>query len=124
MGIKVNVEFLKAFGNAWNNHDIDELMSYMDENCIFQGSMGPKICGSYYEGFDNVREGYQKMLDTFPDGTWTDDTHFIADNQGVSEWTFRGTSPDGSKIEIRGCDILTFRNGKISIKNSFRKIKV
>ena len=43
MGVQVTVEFVEAFGNAWNNHDINELMSYMDENCIFQGSMGPEI---------------------------------------------------------------------------------
>ena len=26
MGVEVTVEFVEAFGNAWNNHDINELI--------------------------------------------------------------------------------------------------
>ena len=28
---------------------------------------------------------------------------------------------DGKKIEVRGCDVYTFKDGKISLKNSLRK---
>ena len=28
---------------------------------------------------------------------------------------------DGSRAEVDGCDLFTFRNGKIAVKNSFRK---
>jgi ketosteroid isomerase-like protein len=39
----------------------------------------------------------------------------------VSEWTFAGTRLDGSRFEVNGCDVFTFRDGKIAIKNSYRK---
>jgi ketosteroid isomerase-like protein len=42
-------------------------------------------------------------------------------DRGVSEWTFTGTSKDGTRVEVSGCDLFTFRNGKIAVKNSFRK---
>ena len=29
--------------------------------------------------------------------------------------------PDGSQAEVDGCDPFPFRNGKIAVKNSFRK---
>jgi ketosteroid isomerase-like protein len=39
----------------------------------------------------------------------------------VSEWTFTGTRADGSRVEVNGCDVFTFREGKIAVKNSYRK---
>jgi ketosteroid isomerase-like protein len=39
----------------------------------------------------------------------------------VSEWTFTGTRVDGTRIEVNGCDLFTFRGGKIALKNSYRK---
>jgi hypothetical protein len=28
---------------------------------------------------------------------------------------------DGTKVEVTGCDLFTFKDGKIAIKNSYRK---
>jgi ketosteroid isomerase-like protein len=39
----------------------------------------------------------------------------------VSEWTFTGTRADGTRVEVHGCDLFTFRDGKIALKNSYRK---
>jgi ketosteroid isomerase-like protein len=39
----------------------------------------------------------------------------------VSEWTFTGTRRDGTRVEVTGCDLFTFRDGRIAIKNSYRK---
>jgi hypothetical protein len=36
-----------------------------------------------------------------------------------SEWVFTGTGADGRKVEVNGCDVFTFRRGKIAIKSSF-----
>jgi len=32
---EVTVEFLEAFANTWNRHDVDDLMSFMTDDCIF-----------------------------------------------------------------------------------------
>lgn len=120
---QVTVDDLAKFGDAWTRHDLDDLMTYMSDDCMFQLSMGPDIDGTRFVGIDQVREGYQKVLDAFPDGQWVDDSHFVAGDRGVSEWTFKATGADGSAVEVRGCDIYTFKDGKISVKNSFRKIR-
>jgi ketosteroid isomerase-like protein len=39
----------------------------------------------------------------------------------VSEWLFTGTTGDGKKVEVNGCDVFTFRNGKIAVKDSYFK---
>ena len=41
--------------------------------------------------------------------------------RGLSEWVFRGTRTDGTRVEINGIDVFTFRDGKIAVKDSFRK---
>jgi hypothetical protein len=47
----------------------------------------------------------------------------VAGNMGMSQWTLRGTSTNGERIEVRGCDFYTFLDGKIVKKDSFWKIK-
>jgi len=121
---EVTVGFLKEFADAWNRHDIEDLMTFMTKDCVFQFSTGPDIDGTCHEGHGKVREAYQFILSTFPDGRWGDDSHFVAGDRGVSEWTFTATGPDNKPIEARGCDIFTFRDGKIAVKNSFRKNRV
>jgi ketosteroid isomerase-like protein len=43
---QVTVETLQAFADAWNRHDADALMSFMTEDCVFESSAGPDVCGS------------------------------------------------------------------------------
>ena len=119
---QVTIEFLEKFAEAWTGHDIDLLMSFMSDNPMFQLSSGPNIDGTKYSGFENVKQGFQAVLDKFPDGKWIEDSHFVAGDRGVSEWTFTATDNEGIESKVRGCDIFTFEEGKISVKNSFRKI--
>ena len=119
---QVTIEFLQEFADAWTEHDIDLLMSFMSDNPIFQLSSGPNIDGMKYSGLENVKQGFQAVLDKFPDGKWIEDSHFVAGDRGVSEWTFTTTDNEGIESKVRGCDIFTFEEGKISVKNSFRKI--
>lgn len=116
-----DIEFLQAFGDAWNRHDIEALMSMMDEDCVFHAVAGPDLQGKTYAGRDAVREGFLLAWQTFPDAAWLDGEHFVAGDRGVSETTFRGTKADGTRIEARMVDVFTFRNGKIAVKNAFRK---
>ncbi|HXY50105.1 MAG TPA: nuclear transport factor 2 family protein, partial [Terriglobales bacterium] len=51
-----------------------------------------------------------------------DDHHWVSGNHGVSQWTLTGTTNDGKKITVRGCDLLEFRDGKIIHKDSYWKI--
>ena len=118
---EVTIEFLQAFAEAWNRHDIDDLMSFMTDDCVFESSAGDDVCGTRYEGAEAVRAGFSQNWEAFPDARWADDRHFVSGNRGVSEWTFSGTRADGKRVEVNGCDIFTFRDGKIAVKNSYRK---
>ncbi len=117
----VTVEMLQAFGDAWNRHDVDALMTFMTHDCVFEASAGSDICGTRYVGHEAVRAGFAEVWAAFPDAHWGGARHFIAGERGVSEWTFTGTRADGARVEVHGCDLFTFRGGKIALKNSYRK---
>jgi steroid delta-isomerase-like uncharacterized protein len=110
----VTVDMLQAFADAWNRHDADALMSFMTDDCVFESAAGPDICGTRYSGREAVRAGYAQIWKTFPDANWGNATHFVQGDRGVSEWIFTGTRADGARIEVNGCDVFTFRNGKIA----------
>lgn len=112
---------LDRFAAAWNRHDLDALMSMMTDDCVFQASAGPDVDGLRSEGQPAVRAAYAAVFEAFPDAQWANARHLVAGLRGVSEWTFTGTSKDGRAVEVTGCDLFTFRDRKIAIKNSYRK---
>ncbi|RXZ41995.1 nuclear transport factor 2 family protein [Crenobacter cavernae] len=118
---QATVELLQAFSEAWNRHDIDALMGFMAEDCVFHGAAGTELFGRSFVGRDAVREGFQLAWQTFPDAAWLDGEHFVSGDRGVSESTFCGTKSDGSRIEARMVDVFTFQGGKIAVKNAYRK---
>ena len=112
---------LDAFADAWNRQDVEALMSMMTEDGIFEASAGNDVNGERHEGQRAVRAAYEAVFAQYPDARWANARHFVTENRGVSEWTFTGTLNDGRRVEVTGCDLFTFRNGKIAVKNSFRK---
>ena len=118
---KPTIAILDGFANAFNAHNVDHILSYMTEDCVFEASAGPNVDGEKFMGKEAVKKAFEDVFKNYPDAHWSNVRHFISGERAVSEWTFTGTKPDGSKIEVTGCDLFTFRDGKIAIKNSYRK---
>ncbi len=112
-----NVAFLEAFADAWNRHDIDTIMAAMTEDCVFVTSTGNRI-----EGQEAVRKVFEHIIDSYTGLTFKNARHAVDGERGLSEWTFSGVDvEDGEKTEIEGCDVFTFREGLIALKNSYMK---
>ena len=109
------------FDRGWNRHDIDALMTFMADDCVFEGAAGPDVCGTRYEGRERVRAAFAQVFAAIRDIRFDATRHFVAGDRGVSEWIFTGTTDDGKKVEVNGCDLFTFRNGKIAVKSSYLK---
>jgi hypothetical protein len=115
------LQLLQDFGEAWNRHDVDALMSMMTVDAVFEASAGSEVNGERHEGQDSVRAAYEAVFAQYPDAHWGDARHFVKGNRGVSEWTFTGTRKDHTRVEVTGCDLFTFRGDKIAVKNAYRK---
>ena len=123
MGKQQSVEMLKAILAALNAHDLDRVMSFFAQDCVLEMPRGPDPWGSRSVGFAAVKEALRSRFTGIPDVHYGDGTHFVLGDVGVSQWTLTGTSTDGERIEVRGCDFYTFRSGKIVKKDSFWKIR-
>ena len=113
---------LEAFLDAFNAHDVEAIMSFFTDDCVFDMPRGPAPGGRRLTGKADVRAGIQSRFDGIPDIRYVDDRHFTSGDRGVSEWTIRGTQATGERIEVRGCDLFEFADGKIRRKDSFWKI--
>ena len=118
---EVTLDFLDAFVDSFNRHDVDAIMTFMSDQCVFETTAGPEVCGKRYEGRDRVRHAFAKVFAIFPDAHFGGARHFVCGDRGVSEWTFTGTRGEGTRVEVNGCDLFTFRNGKIALKTSYFK---
>jgi len=118
---EVTIEFLKAFGDAWNQHDVERMMTFMADECVFETTAGPEVGGKRYDGREAVEKAFARVFHIFPDAHFGNAVHFVSGNRGLSEWIFTGTPSDGKRLEVKGCDVFTFKNGKISHKDSFFK---
>jgi len=117
---QITPAFLDAFGDAWNRHDTDAILASMTEDCVFQNSGGRGPRGRFYEGKEDIRKGIDKIFATLQNVRWNNPIHFIAGDRGVTEWVMTADTPDG-RLEVQGCDVFTFRDGKIAVKNSYLK---
>ena len=108
--------------DAWNSHDLERLMGLFADDCVFDASGGDEAHGRRFVGRDAVEAAFAAVFESMPDANWGDGRHaVISDDEGVSEWRLTGTLPDGSRIDVFGCDFLTVRGDEIVRKNSFRK---
>ena len=116
------LDVLERMLDGFNRHDLDAIMSLFVEDCVFESPRGPDPWGRRFEGRAAVREGLGARFTTIPDVRYGGGSHVVAGDRGVSEWTLTGTTTDGVRLEVRGCDIWTFRGDEVVVKNSYWKI--
>lgn len=118
----VTIETLKQILDAFNRHDLDAIMEFFDEECRMDMPRGASPWGTRYMGKAQVREGLASRFAGIPNVHYGDDRHWVCGNLGASEWTLTGTTTAGIRLQVRGCDLWEFRDGKIIRKDSYWKI--
>jgi steroid delta-isomerase-like uncharacterized protein len=114
---------LEAVLDGFNRHDLDAIMAFFADDAVFESPRGPDPWGTRFMGRDAIRAGLAKRFEGIPDVHYGDDDHFVSADgrRGVSEWTLTGTTTDGERLEVRGCDLWAFEDGRIVRKDSFWK---
>jgi ketosteroid isomerase-like protein len=117
------MRMIKAIATAFDEHDLDGIMAHFADDAVFESPRGPDRWGQRFVGKEQVREAFAGRFSGMPDVRYTDDDHFVDGDRGASEWTLSGTTTAGQEIEVRGCDLWTFRDGEVVKKDSYWKIR-
>jgi ketosteroid isomerase-like protein len=117
------IRMLQAITTAFDQHDLDGIMAHLAGDAVFEGPRGAEPWGTRVVGREAVREAFAARFAGIPDIRYQGDAHFVDGDRGASEWTLSGTTTEGHRIEVRGCDLWTFRDGLVVKKDSFWKIR-
>src|SRR5439155_24754864 len=116
------VRLLRELIAAFNRYGLDTAMSFVVDDCIYQLPRGRRPWGRSVTGKQEVRATIERQLGRFQEIRFVDDSHWRSGDRGVSEWMIVGTTRIGERAELWGCDLWTFREGKIAVWNSCLKI--
>ena len=117
------MRMLKSIATAFDEHDLDGIMSHFADDAVFEGPRGTEPWGTRFVGSEAVRGAFAARFSGIPDIRYQQDEHFVDGDRGASEWTLSGTTTEGQRIEVRGCDLWTLRDGQVVKKDSFWKIR-
>lgn len=117
------VALLGAFCEAFNQHDPEAIVSMITDDCEFRPAMGDNSFGASIKGKQAIKEAFISTFAMFPDAKWVPRNHNeVFGERGFSEWTFIATrKSDGAFFEVDGVDLFFFKNGKICLKDVYRK---
>ena len=115
---------LAALCEAFNAHDLDRIMAHFADDCVLEMPRGSQPWGARFEGKAKVREALAGRFAGLPDAHYGKAQHFVdaSADTGISKWTLTGTTREGLRKEVRGCDFYSFRDGKVVRKDSYWKI--
>ena len=78
----MNEKDLQEYSDAWNAHDIEKIMSFHTEDCIFETGGGSEVFGTRISGFEAVRNRFIEVWTELPDVQFLNGTHFVSGNRG------------------------------------------
>lgn len=119
------IGMLEGITAAFDAHDLDAILEHFADDAVFEGPRGTEPWGTRFVGKKAIREAFAARFSGIPDVRYRDEGTFVDRdrNRGASEWTLSGTNGSGDRIEVRGCDLWTIRDGKIVKKDSYWKIR-
>lgn len=107
------------FNEAFNRHNVDDVMNAMTEDCIFENT-SPQPDGARLVGAKDVREYWKKFFTNNPDALFEAEDVFVSGDRCVVRWIYRKTK-DGKPWHLRGVDIFKVRDGKVLEKLAYVK---
>lgn len=117
----ITAETVGAIVDAFNRHDVEAIMSYCADDVEWVMARGPDPWGRTYQGATAVRQALVDRFQSIPDAQWINGEDHVLGDIALSEWTLVGTTTKGEKLELRGCDLWRFLDGKVVKKDTYWK---
>lgn len=110
---------IDAFNEAFNRHDVAQVMALMTEDCVFENTYPPPD-GTRLEGQAAVRAFWEQLFRDSPKAHFEAEEIFGAGDRAVVRWRYSWGGA-GEPGHIRGVDIMRVRDGKVAEKLSYVK---
>ena len=120
---QVTIALLDEIQDAFNRQDVAAILSYFHDDCEWLMARGPEAqVGRRCVGKQEIGDVLGARFAVIQDMQWVDMRHWISGDRATSEWTVKGTLPDGSSLDLLGCDLWRFRDGKVTRKDTYWKV--
>jgi ketosteroid isomerase-like protein len=113
-------ECLARFADAWANRDIGGLLELMTDDAVYAASVGPEP-GRTFRGRPELVAGFRTMFEHDAGARIEQGEPLVLGGWAVSTWAYHFVRADGSPWSERGIDLWRFRDGKICLKDAYRK---
>ncbi len=120
---ELTCELVDAIGDAFNANDIDAVMQYFADDAVFDHAAGPDAHGIRFEGKDVIRTVFSGLFDKVESVHWETLDMRIAGDKAYCEYLRTAGHKSGMVEEFLSVDILTFRNGLITHKDTYYKTR-
>jgi ketosteroid isomerase-like protein len=107
---------VQRFESAYNQHDVDGLMSVMTDDCTFEIVAPVQEGGGRWEGRAAVRTALSGLQAAFPGYVLETEEVFACGDRCAHRWVLSWDEPGGTRGRHRGIDTCIVRNGKIARK--------
>ncbi|MDT0608465.1 nuclear transport factor 2 family protein [Croceitalea rosinachiae] len=111
-------QHLLTFAEAWSTKNIDEVMRFFTEDCMYRPSIISDGKESY-SGKSEVAQAVEKMMKLDNSLSSKVSNIYINGDFGFWEWKYKLSN----NRNVTGCDLFKFRDDLITIKNAFRKME-
>jgi ketosteroid isomerase-like protein len=119
---KAAMDVLKAFGKAFNTGDVDGILAQVIDDFEWRMHEGPLAPdGEIVRGRDAVRAALAKRAERIESTRFSEAEVLFGDDHVVGRFRATGAYKDGATIDVHGIDIYSFKDGKISVKDSYWK---
>jgi steroid delta-isomerase-like uncharacterized protein len=114
-----------SYFEALNKHDLDLAASFLDPDVV------EEITGvGILRGREEVRQFFEGLMKAAPDMEVLIDRTVSEGDTTVVQWRmngtftggplFNGVQPTGGRLQLRGCDVIDVRDGKIVRNTAFQ----
>ncbi len=118
--LESTVRIVLKFNDAFNHHNVVEMMKYMSEDCVFENT-SPSPDGTIYTGKAEITRFWHKFFFDSPNAHIEIEDIFGLGMRCIMRWKYSWIEGNGEKGYVRGVDIFKVTNGLISEKLSYVK---
>ena len=120
-------DFIDRYNAAWNDNDVDAIVSMHTEDSVFENH----VTGDVNMGREQIGRAISSIFAVFPDLAFETRRAYIRDDLVVQEWTARGThegpmtrsgitvEPTGKKVDYKGMDVIPIQDGLVARKDVY-----